>query len=161
VGGTTADKARYSFSVPSSWKEDTVSKTEKGASGVDTRFLSGGRKKGTLYVVTLRSEGSREGIGFQAKDPDSALKSCSGSDYKLQDALAAGTLTSAVRTGAGGQQIFDYELDGPLCGAFSLLTAKDGRLFAIFVTAPAAAWAADKATFTAMRDSFKTYDIAA
>jgi hypothetical protein len=68
VGGTTADRARYAFSVPSSWKEDVVSKTEKGASGVDSRFLAPARRKGqSIYVVTLRNEGSRDGMGFTMK----------------------------------------------------------------------------------------------
>jgi len=82
VGGTTPDKARYSFSVPSGWTEDAVSKTEKGASGVDTRFVGTGRsKKSRVYVVTLRSEGSREGEGrFVMKDAESGLKAVTGGE---------------------------------------------------------------------------------
>lgn len=133
-----------------------------------------------MYVVTLRNEGSREGIGFTAKaracvanapprpplthalqieqDPDSALKSVSGSDYKMQDVLSAGQLTSTSRT-SGGATIYDYLVEGPTCAAISVLTATDGRLFAVFVTAPAATWATQKSTLLAMRDSFRTYSV--
>ncbi len=83
-----------------------------------------------------------------------------GGDFKLQDILAAGTLTATTRTGAGGQAFLDYELEGPQCFTAALTTAADGRLFACFVLAPAAAWAKDKALFIAMRDSFATFNLA-
>jgi hypothetical protein len=113
VGGTTKDKARYSFSVPAGWAEDVVSKTEKGATGVDSRFLGPKRTRARVYVVTLAPMGSRDGSGFVAKDGESALKAVTGGDFALQDVLAAGKLTVTATPGGG----FRYELDGPTCAS--------------------------------------------
>ena len=134
-----------------------MSKTEKGTGGVDSRFMSGGRTKASVYVVTLRNEGSRDGKGFAATDPESALKSVAGGDFKLQDALAAGSMTTSTRTN-GGASAFVYDVEGPTGLAVMLTTSTDGRLFAIFVTAPGAAWESNKALFQGIRDSFKVYN---
>ena len=131
-----------------------MSKTTKGATGVDCRFLAPGRSKAVIFVVTLRSEGSREGIGFVAKDAESALKAVTGGDFKLQDVLAAGTLTTAKST-----EGFLYELDGPTSLTAQLVTGGDGRLFAFFLEAPAVEFAAKKELFQSLRDSFKTYPL--
>lgn len=40
---------------------------DKGTSGIDCKFSTGGRKKETVFVITLRNEGSRDGLGFQLK----------------------------------------------------------------------------------------------
>lgn len=40
------------------------------------------------------------------------------------------------------------------------LQLQDGRLFAIFVSAPGAAWETDKAELIKIRDSFQVYDLA-
>ena len=156
VGGTTKDKARYSFSVPSSWVEDTVSKTEKGASGVDSRFLGPRRTRAKAFVITLRSEGSREGIGFVAKDGDSALKAVTGGAFELQDILAAGTLA------VSGTGPYRYVLSGgPTALLADLSTSPDGRLFAFFITVPAAEYAAHKELYEAMLASWRTYELKA
>jgi hypothetical protein len=96
----------------------------------------------------------------RSQDPESALKSVSGADFKLQDALAAGTMTVSTRKTASGDTAFDYSVEGPQCLEISLLTnSRDGRLFAIFVSASPSAYAANAAGFKAIRDSFMTYDL--
>ena len=106
TGGTTRKLARYSFAVPPSFTEDAVSKVDKGASGIDTRFLSAGRKKASITVITLRNEGSRDGGGFVLKDADSALRTVAGANYALQDAIGSGSVTSRPRPGG-----FAYEIE--------------------------------------------------
>lgn len=106
TGGTTRKLARYSFAVPPSFTEDAVSKVDKGASGIDTRFLSAGRKKSSITVITLRNEGSRDGGGFVLKDADSALRTVAGANYALQDAIGSGAVTSRPRPGG-----FAYEIE--------------------------------------------------
>ena len=106
-----------------------------------------------MYVVTLRSEGSREGIGFVAKDGESALKAVTGGDFALQDIIAAGKLQVSPAPGGG----FNYELVGTTSFLAQLSTAPDGRLFAIFVLAPSAEYEAHKELYQSVRDSFKTY----
>jgi hypothetical protein len=84
-----------------------------------------------------------------------ALKSVSGSDFKLQDALAAGEMKTGTRENG-----FTYDIDGPTCLAIGLTTTKDGRLFAVVVSAPSSAWGANAALYKSVRDSFTTYQLA-
>ena len=153
VGGCKKEQARYSLLIPSSFKEEAVSKVEKGSQGIDAKFT--GPRKATIKVITLRNEGSRDGVGFTLKDPESALKSVSGSDFTLQDALATGELKTGTRENG-----FTYDVEGPTCLAIGLATTKDGRLFAVSVSAPSSAWSANAALYKSVRDSFTTYLLA-
>lgn len=153
VGGCRKDQARYSLSVPSSFTEVAVSKVQKGSMGIDCRFT--GPRKSEIKVVTLRNEGSRDGVGFSLKDAESALKSVSGSDFTLQDALSSGEMTTGTREGG-----YTYDVTGPTCLAIGLTTTKDGRLFAVIVSAPSSAWSANAALYKSVRDSFTTYLLA-
>lgn len=160
---------------------------DKGTSGIDSRFLSGGRKKESVIVITLRNEGSRDGQGFVLKvPPHLTAVSCMENDCRKtltvvpplscrppQDAdtslkTVAGALfalqdaiaagTVASRPAESGGG-FKYEISGgPTNYAAWVTTSKDGRLFAIFVGAPDAGWQADKAELIKIRDSFKVYD---
>ena len=154
VGGTTRQFARYGFLIPDTFTEEAVSKVDKGSGGVDCRFATGGRKRETVFVVSLRNEGAADGRGFAlAADPNVALQTVAGSSTVLQDAIGAGTVT-ATRKG----DKYVYDLQGPTCGAF-VVTTKGGRLFALSVLAPASSWAADKDQLVAIRDSFEAYDV--
>ena len=153
VGGTTRKFARYGFQIPDTFTEEPVSKVEKGSGGVDCRFATGGRKRETVFVVSLRNEGAADGRGFAlAADPNVALQTVAGSSTVLQDAIGAGTVTATKR---GDKYI--YDLAGPTCGAF-VVTTKGGRLFALSVLAPSSSFAADKDQLVAIRDSFECYD---
>lgn len=154
VGGCKREQARYSLVLPTSFTEVAVSKVEKGSTGVDCHFT--GPRKAEARVITLRNEGSRDGAGFSLKDPASALASVSGSDFKLQDALAAGTMTTGKRSNG-----FTYDVAGPTSLAIGLTTSPDGRLFAIIVSAPSSAWAANAELYNSVRDSFTVFDLAA
>ena len=150
VGGTDKANARYSLFVPSTFTEIATSKVEKGSQGIDAKFA--GPRKASIRVVTLKNEGARDGLVFTLRDPDSALKSVSGSDFTLQDALAAGEVKSAKR-GDG----FTFDVTGPTCLAMALSTTTDGRLFCVIVSAPSSAWAANESLYKTIRDSFQTY----
>jgi len=76
--------------------------------------------------------------------------------FALQDILAGGALKTAPAPGGG----FRYELSGPTCLLAQLETASDGRLFAIFVVAPAADFDANKSIYEKVVSSFKTYSAA-
>ena len=152
VGGTDKANARYSLLLPAAFTEVATTKVQKGSQGIDCRFT--GPRKAEVRVVTLRNEGVRENVsGFSLKDPESALKSITGSDFALQDALAAGELKTAVRKDG-----FTYDVAGPTSMALALTTTSDGRLFCIIVSAPASAWAPNEAAYKAIRDSFTTYN---
>ena len=45
LGGTTKDKAKYSYEVPSNWKEEAPTKVEKGAGGQDSRWVLVGSRR--------------------------------------------------------------------------------------------------------------------
>jgi hypothetical protein len=48
-------------------KTPHATQVDKGATGIDSRFVTAGRKKSTVFVITLRNEGSRDGSGFALK----------------------------------------------------------------------------------------------
>ena len=119
---------------------------------MDSRFLGPRRTRAKAFVITLRSEGSREGINFVAKDGESALKAVTGGAFGLQDILASGTLA------VSGSGPFRYALSGgPTALVAELSTAPDGRLFAFFITAPSAEYAANRGQYDAMLASWRTY----
>lgn len=156
VGGTTAALARYSFELPvGAFKEDAVSKVDKGSIGVDVHFSSvPARKKEEVFLISLRNEGSHGGAGFALSvDTETALKTVSGGSYPLQDAIENGSVTATVRPDG----VYSYDLEGPTCAAIALTTSADGRLFGLFVLAPAAAWEADKTALRRIRDSLEVY----
>eukprot|EP00241_Pyramimonas_parkeae_P010576 CAMPEP_0114252362 /NCGR_PEP_ID=MMETSP0058-20121206/15791_1 /TAXON_ID=36894 /ORGANISM="Pyramimonas parkeae, CCMP726" /LENGTH=224 /DNA_ID=CAMNT_0001366281 /DNA_START=146 /DNA_END=820 /DNA_ORIENTATION=+ len=157
IGGTTKDKARYSFVHPESWQEDAISKVEKGANGTDARFSSQSRsKKEQVYVVSLVNEGGR--TLFKTNDPERALDSISGADATFQDAIAYGEVSISTRETENGDKFFDYFIDGGNTYAVSL-TARQGRIFAIFINASARNFQADKEMLSKIQESFRTYEV--
>lgn len=154
VGGTTLDKARYTFQYPSDlFKELSVSKVEKGANGTDTKFASTSRaKKQQVYVVSLANEGATG--GFKQQDPDRLLSSVSGSDYVFQDALNLGDVTSSKRS-VDDDTFYDFTIEGADNFLVSI-TTRQGRLFAIFVNAPRKNFKEDLEMLEAIQKSFRT-----
>lgn len=156
VGGTTKDKARYSFVHPESWTEDAISKVEKGANGTDSRFSSAKAKKEQAYVVSLVNEGGR--TLFKQNDPEKALESISSSDAILQDSIVYGDVNISTRKSDNGETFFDYEIIASQCYLISL-TSRQGRIFALFLNGPQRNFTKDRAMFDKMQASFATYEV--
>ena len=90
VGGTTPTLARYSFDLPDgSFREDSVSKVEKGMTGLDCHFSSvPARKKEEVFVISLRNEGSRGVRCAATSEWERGLKSLRSLSYsRLTHAL--------------------------------------------------------------------------
>jgi hypothetical protein len=91
LGGTSKDKAKYSYDVPNNWTEEAPTKVEKGAGGQDSRWvLVGGRGATKAYCLTLNRAGE-DGAAFGLTDK--ALNAIAGADAKLQEAVTTGKST--------------------------------------------------------------------
>jgi PsbP len=85
------------------------------------------------------------------------LEGFAGADYDLQDALTAATDKKAnKRTVADGADFYDYEVVGPDSVYLASVTLKGGKVFALFVSSPAKAFAGDEAKLRRIVESFKT-----
>mmetsp|Transcript_15548 Transcript_15548/g.21472 ORF Transcript_15548/g.21472 Transcript_15548/m.21472 type:complete len:262 (+) Transcript_15548:92-877(+) len=155
VGGTTPDKARYIFQYPVGWKEEAISKTEKGTNGTDCRFVSGARKKEQVYVVTLKNEGMAS--TFKNSGAEKTLESISGADYVFQDAISYGSIKTETRV-SGEDTFYDYTIEGANNFLVSA-TTRQGRLFAIFVNAPLKGFTDDRAMLEGIQKSFRTVEV--
>ena len=76
------DKAKYSYDVPSGWKEEPPTKVEKGAGGQDSRWVQVGSKGAVkCFCLTLNRAGE-DGAAFDLTEK--ALTAIAGADAKLQ-----------------------------------------------------------------------------
>jgi len=154
IGGTTKDKAKYSYDVPIDWKEEAPSKVEKGAGGQDSRFVPlDGRGKVKAFCLTLNRAG-QDGAAFELTKQ--ALSAISGADSAFQDAITTGNISSSPSS-KYGQDYLEYDIEGPQHYAVSLTIDNTGRLFAFLITAPDRTWEQNKATYKTMLESFRTY----
>ena len=158
LGGTTKDKAKYSYEVPSNWKEEAPTKVEKGAGGQDSRWvLVGSRGATKCYCLTLNRAGE-DGAAFDLTDK--ALNAIAGADAKLQEAITTGKVTSA-KSSADGQDYTTYSVtQSTVPGEFAIKITIDntGRLFAFVLTAPERTYEQERKIFTRIVDSFRTYN---
>ena len=153
LGGTTKDKAKYSYDVPSDWVEEAPSKVEKGAGGQDSRWVkSGSRGAVNVKCLTLNRAGE-DGAAFDLTDK--ALQAIAGADSKLQESINSGTVSSTkdgdfvvftISGGSGG----DY--------AAKLTIDNTGRLFVFLASTPSDKYKGEtKKTRDRMLGSFTTY----
>ena len=153
LGGTTKDKAKYSYDVPSDWVEEAPSKVEKGAGGQDSRWVkSGSRGAINVKCLTLNRAGE-DGAAFDLTDK--ALQAIAGADSKLQESINSGTVSSTkdgdfvvftISGGSGG----DY--------AAKLTIDNTGRLFVFLASTPSDKYKGEtKKTLDRMLGSFTTY----
>jgi hypothetical protein len=64
LGGTSPEKAKYSYDVPSNWVEEAPNKVEKGAGGQDSRWVLGGSRGAVkCFCLTLNRAGE-DGAAF-------------------------------------------------------------------------------------------------
>ena len=81
LGGTTPDKAKYSYEVPSNWKEEAPSKVEKAAGGQDSRWVKiGSRGEIKCFCLTLNRAGEH---GAAVDLTDKALTAIAAADSRL------------------------------------------------------------------------------
>ncbi|CAI0405000.1 unnamed protein product [Linum tenue] len=151
-GGNSDKKAsaEYVYDVPEGWKERLVSKVEKGTNGTDSEFFNPKKKTEKEYLTFLS--------GFRQLAPrDAVLDNLALSDVDLQDLIAtAEGVRSEEKKDENGQVYYEYEIDG--VGKHSLIkvTCARNKLYAHFVSAPAAEWNRDQDTLRHLHESFKT-----
>ena len=99
LGGTTKDKAKYSYEIPSNWTEEAPSKVEKGAGGQDSRWVLVGSRGATKCSVLTLNRAGEDGAAFDLTDK--ALAAIAGADSRLQEAITTGEVTSKRSTENG------------------------------------------------------------
>ena len=129
LGGTTPDKAKYSYDVPSDWVEEAPSKVEKGAGGQDSRFVKAGSRGATRCSVLTLNRAGEDGAAFDLTD--GALAAIAGADSKLQESING--------EGLQGTRAVDY-VTFPSPGHLGEYVVKitvdnTGRLFAFVLNA--------------------------
>ena len=154
LGGTTKDKAKYSYEVPSDWVEEAPSKVEKGAGGQDSRWVKTG-SRGAINVkcLTLNRAGE-DGAAFGLTDK--ALQAIAGADSKLQESINSGTVSSAK----SGDYV-TFTISGGTGGDYAVKITIDntGRLFAFLASTPSDKYKGEtKKTLDRMVGSFRTYE---
>ena len=108
------------------------------------------------YVITFGRAGE-DNRSFKLGDVEKTLEGFAGADYDLQDALTASTDKKAVKRAApDGADFYDYEVSGPDSVYLASVTLKGGKVFALFVSTPTKAFAADEAKLRRIVESFKT-----
>jgi len=154
VGGVIKAQARYTFQYPESWKEENISKVEKGTNGTDVRFNGPARKKEKAFVLTLLNYGGKTGFTME-QNPVNLLQSLTGSLFFFVDALEDGELTAKTIT-KNGKKFFEYSLVGN-DSYLVQVTVTDGRVFGFFVNAQQKFFESDQALLRTMLDSFDTF----
>ena len=153
VGGTTPNRAKYSYEVPSTWKEEPTSKVEKGSGGQDSRWVPRGVKCVKAVLVTLNRAGE-DGQEFSLQD--TTINALAGSDQNLQDALLNG-LVKTNRSNVEGQEYIQYDIEAAIYYWVKATVDSTGRLFALIISAPDNVYKKERATYERMLDSFRTY----
>jgi hypothetical protein len=153
VGGTTPNRAKYSYEVPSTWKEEATSKVEKGSGGQDSRWVPRGVKGVKAVLVTLNRAGE-DGQEFSLQD--TTINALAGSDPNLQDAILNG-LVKTNRSTVDGQEYIQYDIEAAIYYGVKATVDSTGRLFALIISAPDNVYKRERATYERMLDSFRTY----
>ena len=153
VGGTTPNRAKYSYEVPSTWKEEATSKVEKGSGGQDSRWVPRGVKGVKAVLVTLNRAGE-DGQEFSLED--TTINALAGSDPNLQDAILNG-LMKTKRSNVDGQDYIQYDIEAGIYYGVKATVDSTGRLFALIISAPDNVYKRERATYERMLGSFRTY----
>ena len=155
VGGTTKNRAKYSYEVPTAWKEEATSKVEKGTGGQDSRFVALSRdSKGAKAVCITLNRAGEDGQEFSLQQ--TTLNALAGADPTLQDAILVGT-TKTTKFTQDGLDFVHYDVDATTSYGIKATVDANGRLFAFVVSAPEAVYRKNKPTFERMLASFRTY----
>jgi len=155
-GGNAEESFKYAFMVPSAWKSETVNKTEKGTQGVDCKFTNPKVKGMKAFVIALGRAGE-DAKAFKITDVEGTFASFAGADYDIQDALTtADEVTTKTRDGENGDVFFEYDIDSPINHYQASISTKRGKIFALFIKTPGAAYNANKELTDTMLKSFTT-----
>jgi len=145
---TEVDAFKYYFDIPSSWKNEIITKQEKGYQGVDARFSIPTKKSTNAFLVTFP--------GYQTlkEDKSSLLDDLAIADGNLQDTLAlAEEFTITERKNDEGQLFVEYDVIGEGNSILVNLTTYGGRLYVFFVKTKDNNF--DRELYTQIRDSFQ------
>jgi len=151
------NKAVYTFEYPDGWKTDPPSKVEKGTKGIDGRvFNPTVSKKGEQAFVIVLSRAGEDNKSFKLKDTESTFSGFVIADPDLQDALENAEEVTQSEREIGGLTFYDYQIKGPGTNYLSSITVNnEGKLFALFVKAPATLMAKDKAGLAKIINTFQ------
>lgn len=153
-GGNASKQAtaEYIYEVPDGWKERLVSKVEKGTNGTDSEFYNPKKRSEHEYLTFLSDIRGLAPV-------DAVLGNLALSDVALQDQIAeADSVRSEERRDDNGQIYYAYEIDGGGKHSLIAVTCKGNKLYAHFVSAPAAEWTRDESMLRRLHESFKTFD---
>ena len=126
----TRRTAKYSYEVPSTWKEEATSKVEKGSGGQDSRWVPRGVKGVKAVLVTLNRAGE-DGQEFSLED--TTINALAGSDPNLQDAILNG-LMKTKRSNVYGKEYIQYDIDAGFFYGVKATVDSTGRLFALIIS---------------------------
>ncbi|XRB23321.1 PsbP domain-containing protein [Pseudoscourfieldia marina] len=149
---------RYSFLAPKGWKAETITKQQKGYSGVDTLMVDPRDKGNRIYVVTFLREGESNKT-FSFTDPTKTLSGLASSDYTLQDAIESADNQDFVkREDDKGRTIYDYDVDSIYGRYLVSMTVDSGRLYALFIKGSAGLFDDTGDQVRTMFEGFKILD---
>mmetsp|Transcript_13382 Transcript_13382/g.20032 ORF Transcript_13382/g.20032 Transcript_13382/m.20032 type:complete len:198 (-) Transcript_13382:125-718(-) len=150
------NKAVYTFDYPEGWKTDPPSKVEKGTKGIDGRVFNPLiPKKGQQAFVIVLSRAGEDNKSFRLKDTESTFSGFVIADPDLQDALENAEDVIQTQRELNGLVFYDYEIIGPGTNYLSTITVNnEGKLFALFVKAPASIFNREKSSLKKIQDTF-------
>ncbi|GAB5368734.1 hypothetical protein AAMO2058_001345300 [Amorphochlora amoebiformis] len=150
------NKAVYTFAFPDGWKTDPPSKVEKGTKGIDGRVFNPSiPKKGQQAFVIVLSRAGEDNKSFALKDTEATFSGFVIADPDLQIALEAADEVKQSTRQVNGLTFYDYEIEGPGTNYLSSITVNnEGKLFALFVKAPANLMAKEKTNLQNIIKSF-------
>ena len=149
---------RYTILAPKNWKAETITKQQKGYSGIDTLYVNPVDKQNRIYVSTFLREGESNKT-FSLTDPSKTLTGLATSDYKLQDAIESADNQDFVkRVDAKGRTVYDYDIDSMYGRYLVSMTVDSGRLYAVFVTGSESNFDRDAALIRTAFGSFTILD---
>lgn len=154
-GGNAKEAAKYTYEYPTAWKIETVGKQEKGMVGIDSRVRNPKVKLETAFTVTFGRAGE-DNKRFKLGSVEQTLAGFAGADYQLQDALVSASYQKSDKRIKDGQEFYDYEVFSPDINFLASVGLKNGKVFALFVKAPAKVFKTDEA---ALRNIIETFTI--
>jgi hypothetical protein len=106
------------------------------------------------FVVTLGRAGE-DNKSFRLTDTETTFQGFVGADYDLQDAVTTSDEIKSSAREAGGQQFYDYLVQGDTAVYMAAITVANGKVYALFVCNPTKTFKAAEPTMKEMIQSFR------
>jgi len=150
-GKTMNMEPMYTFEYPAEWVEDDVTKTEKSTMGMDGRVLNPKRAKEKAFVIALGGKDYQDARMVNLKQTMDAF---AGGDYDLREALTDATDLKQAESKVNGREVYYYDIQSDKRRYLSTISQKDGTMYALFVTAPPAAFNKNEAGLRHIQETF-------